>query len=107
MTKAGTIYLITEESRAHGVHEETVPTKRPVLCTVRSVRMTEYYTAMNAGMMPQYQFDLALAEDWHGERKLEFGGKIYDILRTYEREDGGIDITAGRSDVNEPDENGE
>lgn len=107
MSKAGTIYFITETSRAHGVHEAVEEDKRPVLCTVKSVRQTEYYAARNTGYKPEIMFELTLEEDYHGESRLEYNGKSYDVIRTFEPDGGGMEIIAQREDVNEPDQDGD
>lgn len=101
MAKVGVIRFIRETEEAHGVHEDTTKTRRLILCTVKSVRQSEYYEAYNAGFTPQIMFVLTLASDYHGERKLEYEGKIYDIIRTFETEEGGIEITVEREDVND------
>ena len=75
MSKAGSILLVEENARAHGVHETVQPRKRLVLCTVKSVRQSEYYTARNTGYAPEIMFTLTLAEDYHGESRLEYMGK--------------------------------
>lgn len=99
MAKVGAILLITQTAEAHGVHETVTETRRLVLCTVKSVRQSEYYEAYNSGFKPEYVFTLTLASDYHGEPLLEFEGKVYNVIRTYETEEGGIEITAERSDV--------
>lgn len=104
MAKAGVIHFITESRKAHGVHERTTREKRMAMCTVRNARQSEYYQAENAGMKPEYQFDLTLAEDWHGERLLEYQGQVYRVIRTYETAPGGLEIIAGRYDANGTDE---
>lgn len=100
MAKAGTILLITKENRAHGVHEATSDTQRLVLCTVKTVRQSEYYQAENIGYRPEIQFDLTLAADYHGESTLLYEKKEYRVIRTYEKPAGGLEIIAERSDVN-------
>lgn len=104
MSKAGSILLIRESAKAHGVHEAIREEKRLVLCTVKSVRQTEYYTARNTGYAPEIMFTLTLAEDYHGESRLEYMGKPYDIIRAYETDEGGLEIIAQREDINEPDQ---
>ena len=107
MSKAASIYLITETAKAHGVHESVTPKKRLVLCTEKSVRQTEYYTARNTGYTPEIMFTLTVAEDYHGESILEYKGKPYDIVRTYETDEGGLEIIAQRGDANGPDQDGD
>lgn len=104
MSKAGSIRLIQETNKAHGVHEDIVEEKRLVLCTVKSVRQTEYYTARNTGYAPEIMFTLSLAGDYRGESRLEYEGKPYDIIRTFETDAGGLEIIAQKGDVNEPDQ---
>lgn len=106
MSKAGTVYFIAETERAHGVHEAVTLTKRPALCTVKSVRVSEYYAARNAGYAPEIVFALTLAEDYHGESRVEYEGKIYNVIRAYEPDEGGVEITAQREDVNDTAEDG-
>ena len=104
MMRADVIDLITENRTGHGVHEAVTDTVRTVMCTVESVSRTEYYTALNAGIQPEYVFRLTLAEDDQGERILKYHGQKYRVIRTYMTEDDGIEITAERSDVNGTDE---
>ena len=99
--RADVIDLITENRRAHGVHEAVTRTARTVMCTV-----TEFYNALNAGVMPEYVFRLTLAEDYQGERLVEYHGQTYRVVRTYITADDGIEITVERSDENGTDESG-
>lgn len=101
MSEAATIRLITETASAHGVHEAITEDKRLVLCAKRSVRLSEYYAGQNTGFAPELTFVLAAAEDYHGESRLEYNGKTYDVIRTYETKTGGLEITVQREDVNE------
>ena len=104
MAKAASILLVTKNRKAHGVHETTSDTTRLVLCTVRSIRQSEYYQAENAGYRPDIQFDLTLAADYHDETRLIYQGREYRVIRTYEKQSGGLEIIAGRSDRNEPEQ---
>lgn len=101
MAKVGTVRFIRETNAAHGVHESITESRRLVLCTVKSVRQSEYYEAYNSGFRPAIMFGLTLASDYQGEPKLMYEGKKYNVIRTYETEEGGIEITAEREDVNE------
>ena len=101
MSDAAAIYLIAENAKAHGVHERITEKKRLVLCTMGGVGLTEYYLAHNSGFSPEIKFSLTLREDYHGEPRLEYQGKSYDIIRTKPTEEGGLEIVAQRGDVNE------
>lgn len=86
------------------MHEAVTDTARTVMCTVESVARNEYYTALNAGIQPEYVFRLALAEDYQGERTVRFHGLKYRVVRTYRNQEDGIEITVERSDENGTDE---
>ena len=105
MTRADVIVLITENRTGHGVHEVVTDTERTVMCTVESVRRSEYYTALNAGFQPEYVFKLAIAEAYRNERIVKVHGQKFRVIRTYLTDDEGIEITVERSDENGTDEN--
>ena len=73
---------------------------RSVYCTVRSVTRSEFYTALNDGIRPEYVFHLALAEDYQGERVVRYKDQRFRVIRTYMTADDGIEITVERSDDN-------
>ncbi len=99
MAKVGTVRFLQDETAAHGVHDRPERRARLVLCTVQSVRQSEYYQAQNTGYRPEIVFVLTLASDYRGEPRLEYEQRVYEIIRTYETEEGGLEITAQRSDV--------
>lgn len=103
MVRADVIGLVTETRSAHGVHEAITETVRDVPAEIRSVGRSEYYDALNAGFRPTYVFKLVLDADYQEEQFLRFHGLKYRIVRTYLTEDGGIEITAERSDENDTD----
>lgn len=100
MVRADVIALITETNSAHGVHETITENEREVMAEIRSVTRSEYYNALNAGVQPEIVFKLALDADYQDEHFLRFHGKKYRVVRTYLTNDGGIEITAERSDEN-------
>ena len=105
MNRPGVIWLIKETARTRGVHDTATDEERKVLCTVKSVTRSEYYTALNAGVMPEFVFRLALAEDYQNERIVIWRGQKFRVVRTYVTEDDGIEITVERSDERGTDEN--
>lgn len=104
MVRADVIGLVAETRSAHGVHETITETVREVLAEIRSVTRSEYYTALNAGVHPELVFKLTLDADYQDEHFLRFRGQKWRIVRTYLTPDGGIEITAERSDENGTDE---
>lgn len=88
----------TFESDEEG-NQIPVRKKRTVLCRTGSVSRSEYYSAAQVGLHPTLIFELSDFRDYFGEQELEYTDwmgveKIYDITRTYRREDGSLEITA-------------
>ena len=48
----------------------------------RGVYQAEFYNAAQAGLHPSITFVLTNREDYHGERLIEFEGKLYNVIRT-------------------------
>ncbi len=84
--------LISENPAAHGVFETVTETSRQVYCSVRTVGMTEAYTAMSHGLHPEFVFTLSDWSDYEGEKLCEYHGVRYRIIRTY-RANQGIELT--------------
>lgn len=92
MVRADVIALIGETPGAHGVFEAPEESRNEVPCTVRSVGYSEFYAARSAGIEPSIVFVLALAEDYAGQKIVEWNGVRYRVLRTWMQGDG-IEIT--------------
>ncbi len=105
MVRADVIGLISETRSAHGVHESITETVREVYAEIRSVTRNEFYNALNAGVRPEYVFKRALDADYQNEHFLKYQNQRFRIVRTYLTRDGGIEITAERSDENGTDYN--
>lgn len=86
------------ETQPHGVLEDVTETSRQVYCSVRSVGMTEAYTAMSNGLHPEFVFLLSDYGDYQGEKILEYNGKRYRIVRTY-RQNQGVELTAEEATI--------
>ena len=98
MAIADVIYLIAEDPEAHGVYEEVKEPERMVYVTILSVGMTETYTAMSAGLAPDWRVVIREAADYQGEKKCRFRGVMYDIVRTYQKERS-VELTVQRSNA--------
>lgn len=97
--REGVITLITEVKSARGVHDKATETTNEVFCEVRSVARSEFYAAMNIGKRPELTIKLFVAEEYNGERLADFEGTRYEIMRTYETDDGGLEMTLRREDA--------
>lgn len=82
MVRADVIELIAEQ-QPRGAFETVTETTRRVFCTVRSVTMTEAYTARSVGLDPEIVFVLSDYAEYKGEKLLTWGATRYRIVRTY------------------------
>lgn len=99
MIRATTITLLRE--RPHGVFDERIPFEREVFAEIRSVKMTEFYTALNDGIQPEYIFHLTDYADYNGEKTIRYNDMLYDVIRTYTPVNGQtIDITVRKKEIN-------
>lgn len=96
MVRADVLTLIEEIQGSHGRFEDASEIRREVYCTVRSVGMRESYEALSHGLRPELVFVLTHSFEYHGEKRCEFHGIEYTVLRTYVTEADGIEITVER-----------
>jgi len=98
MNRACVIYLIHDNPGTHGVHVAATSSELMRYAVRTSAGRAEYYQAGAIGLQPECIFHLALVEEYDGEKRLKYDNRLYDIIRTYETEDGGIELTAQRSE---------
>lgn len=96
MVRADVLTLIDEIQGSHGRFEQASERRRQVYCTVRSVGMREAYEALSHGLHPEWVFVLSHSFEYCGEKRCEFHGVEYHVLRTYVNESDGIEITVER-----------
>ena len=99
MIRDSVITLIAESRAAHGVHEAPTETTREVFCQVYSVSRSEFYYALNIGVRPELIFKLSVSDEYQGERLASYEGTRYEIIRTYETNDGGLELTVRKVDA--------
>ena len=66
-------------------------TKKQVYVKPKSIKATEFYQAAEVGMKPDFTLVLADYYDYNGEKLVEYNGEMYDVLRTY-RKDNRLEI---------------
>ena len=72
------------------------PIRRPpVLCHRKSVGRTEFYSASTTGLNPEVVFVMYDFE-YNGERKVEFEGIKYSVIRTYSTGFKEVELTCER-----------
>ena len=92
MNQAAKINLLTTEYTQDDLGEWTeTQTKVTVFAYVDSVTMTEFYEAGLQGFKPEFRFTVWLSE-YSEQETLEYNDKVYQIYRTYIRNDGRIEL---------------
>lgn len=78
------LYLISESRTVDEYGDPVVTeTKRPVFCKVGSIGQKEFYQAHAVGLQPEIKFVISDYYDYNGEKRLEYNGVNYSVLRTY------------------------
>ena len=68
--------------------QQTTPNKTNVYAKVESISQSEFFAAGNEGIKPAYKFSEVKADEYHGEKEVEYKGVSYAVYRTYRtRED--------------------
>ena len=77
------IYLLSEVIEYDDIGQEIKSWgKRKVLAKIESIKHNEFYNAQLAGLKPEIKFIIHEIE-YFGEKKIEYNGKMYNIIRTY------------------------
>lgn len=99
MIRATTITLLKEFPQ--GVFDKRTPQETEVFAEIQSVKMNEFYTALNDGIQPEYIFVLTDYSDYNGEKLVRYEDMLYDVVRTYTPVNGQtIHITVKKHEVN-------
>lgn len=77
----------TEDTNENGFAELPTEQSRSVFCNKKSVGYSEFYRSQQAGFKAELKIDLH-TQDYKGETLVEFEGKRYTVLRTYESKGG-------------------
>lgn len=72
--------------------------KRKVLASIKSIRQSEFYQAQALGLKPEIVFEIRKIE-YLNEESLIYNGKIYRIMRAYEKSNGMVELVC-TGDVN-------
>ena len=100
MVRRRICYLIEETTKARGVFDTPETEEKKRFCRELSVTRSEYYNAENVGYKPEIVLKLGKSSDFNHELRLRYQNKVYDIIRNYPTQDGGIELVIQRSDIN-------
>lgn len=67
----------------YGNEIEHEKNKKDVFAKIRSIRMSEFYAAANAGLQPSLEAIIGDYRDYSGEKIVKHDGETYRVLRTY------------------------
>lgn len=76
-------------------NQRPVETRTTILCSVKSAGRNDFYSGAAAGLRPEYVFTVH-AYEYGGERIVEFEGKRYRVIRTYQTGIEEIELTVER-----------
>ncbi len=82
------IAYLCEEKTSYDAVGNTVETltKNQVFVKPKSIKMTEFYQAAEVGLKPDFTLVLADYYDYNGEKLVEYNGTLFDVLRTYRKD---------------------
>lgn len=69
--------------------------KRTVFANRKSIRSTEFYQAHAVGLRPEITFEIRFFE-YQNEKRLEFQGVEYEVLRTFSKNQEMLDLICAR-----------
>ena len=72
-----------------------VETKKDILCGLKSIGRNEFYNAAATGLKPEITF-IIHAYEYSGQKKVEFEGVPYNVIRTYEPSFEELELTCER-----------
>lgn len=79
----GSIVLIAETVTVNALRiEEVTETRREVLAEIESISQSEYFSAQDSDLNPEYRFRVFFA-DYNGEKIVEFEGERFAVYRTF------------------------
>jgi len=81
-----------------------VPVKKTVLCGLKSVTRSEFYSAAQTGLRPSNVF-VVHGYEYNGETEVEFEGEKYKVIRTYSVSFEEMELTCEKVIANGHDQN--
>lgn len=58
-----------------------------ILCEIRSVTRSEFYSAAQSGLAPSLALRISHAVDYNGQKLVEVEGDLYSVIRAYRAPD--------------------
>lgn len=93
MNEEAVLITVTNTTDADGFPVETTA-RQTVYVRVKSATRAEFYEALRSGVRVSMMFDVRV-EDFEragGATRIEYAGKTYDIVRTYQADKSMIEL---------------
>lgn len=81
-----------ERLNSDGFPNDLIETPLTVFCNKKPVGYSEFFKSQQAGIQVDFKVDVH-SVDYDGQQLAEFGGKRYQILKTYEIDDDTVELT--------------
>lgn len=85
--------VIHNTDAAGDTYDEII--KRKVLASLGSITQSEFYQAHQSGLRPELKLEVRSIE-YYNELTLEYNGENYNVLRTYDRQNGIVELTCSK-----------
>lgn len=89
------LIAVTTSQSATGSVTTTDGLPREVFANKKSVKYTEFYSALAVGVKPDIIFEIREAE-YNNEPKLKYGDIVYHVVRTYSKDGEKLELTCSR-----------
>lgn len=89
-----TLISVTYQQDDYGIEQPTETTNE-IYCRTESVTRAEFYDAGRNGLNPELKF-VVFCGDYDGQKLLEYDGKRYSVVRTYQRKNDDLELYAER-----------
>lgn len=80
------VTLITKNSTGNSFSRAETTEENTVWCVAESVTQREFFEATARGLKAEHKL-IVWSQDYHGELQAVFGGKMFQIYRTYRKYD--------------------
>jgi len=86
-----TLINIVDSTNDMGDSIKVQKKRENIFADKKSIKQSEFYQASAVGLKPELTFIIRTI-DYENEPMLEYNSKIYNIIRTYEKEDEFIEL---------------
>ena len=90
---------ITVSRDSAGFETEAASSTKEVWANTKSINRSEFYAANSHGIELSRAFQVHI-EDYSGQTQIEFDTKIYEVVRTYQKGEGIVELVCSDKKIN-------